>query len=200
MGEGSLPSLRRLAPAGKGAAAALCDGLVGARGGAQNCAGLEIDSSPSGYGATMAIRRERTHASGGGGPARLRRPGAAWLAALALVLQLGFGGVSHWAAVGASAAELAVTALRAAVGREVSLCAEGAGGHSGAPDPSDPCCDDCALCVFACHSAALAPQREAAPFALRRIAAAASRRREDADATPPLFRSNGRPRAPPLLA
>jgi hypothetical protein len=147
----------------------------------------------------MAIRRTQ-RASGRRGLAPLRRPWTAWLAALALVFQLGFGGVSHWAAAGASATELAVTALSAAVGQEISLCAESAGGHSGAPNTSFPCCDDCALCGFACHSAALAPQRAAAPFASRRIAAAAPIPRDDAGASPPLFLSNGRPRAPPDFA
>jgi hypothetical protein len=200
MGEGSLPSLRRLEPAGKADAAALCDRLVGARRRAQNCDGLEIDSKPVGTGARMAIRRVGTQrASGRRGLAPLRQPCAAWLAALALVLQLGFGGVSHWAAAGASAAEHAVTALSAAIGQEVSLCAGGAGGP-GPPGPSYPCCEDCTLCGFACHSSALAPQHAAAPFGPQRIAAAAFRRRQDADAAPPLFQSNGRPRAPPLFA
>jgi hypothetical protein len=123
---------------------------------------------------------------------------AAWLAVLALVLQLGFGGVSHWAAAGASAAELAATGLSAAVGQEVSLCAEGAGGHSGAPDPSYPCCDDCALCGFACHSAALAPQRAAGLIAPTRAVAAEFEAGADENALPPVFFSTARPRAPPV--
>jgi hypothetical protein len=126
--------------------------------------------------------------------ARLRRRPFAWLVAFALFLQLGFA-ANHGPAA-PSSVELAAAALSAAVGQEVSLCAEHGDDHSGAPDRS--CCNDCAFCGAACHSGAIPPTDVAdilAPECVSHDAVAAK-------IAPPLFTANfffaARPRAPPV--
>jgi hypothetical protein len=145
--------------------------------------------------ATMTVKRDRTRrAAGAGLLARLRRPALAWIAALALVLQIGFS-AAH-APASASSAELAAAALSTAIGQQVSLCAERGGDHSGAPGHAFPCCDDCALCG-ACSP--LAPSQSlAALFAPERPAVGAFAPRGEAEALPPTFFSAARSRAPPL--
>lgn len=142
------------------------------------------------------IRRDQTRRKSGRALFALRRrPIAAWFAALALLVQVGFGAAPTVASPEQQAAE----ALSAAIGQQVSLCAQGE--HSGAPDQSCPCCGDCALCgLFHCGAAA--------PIALRVIAllapepASPGRLRPDdgAFARPLVFISSARPRAPPVPA
>ena len=125
----------------------------------------------------------------------LRRPAAAWFAVLALFVQIGFGA----APAPASPEQRAAAVLGAAIGQQVSLCAQGE--HSGAPDQSCPCCGDCALCgLIGCGAAA--------PVALRVVALLAPERAsppwlfpEDEAATrPPVLPPSARPRAPPVPA
>ncbi|HLW92679.1 MAG TPA: hypothetical protein VKS78_15455 [Roseiarcus sp.] len=67
--------------------------------------------------------------------ASLRRPLAAWFAALALIFQL-VAGAAH-APQGASPADLTAAALSAAIGHEVSLCGDGARGQERRPFSSE---------------------------------------------------------------
>jgi hypothetical protein len=139
--------------------------------------------------------RARTRRMARGGLfARLRRSPFGWLVAFALFFQLGLAANHGQAAP--SSLELAAAALSAAVGQEVSLCAEHGGDHSGAPDHS--CCDDCAFCGAACHSTAIPPQDVAEILAPERV----SRKGVAAPITPPLLAANfffaARPRAPPI--
>ncbi len=83
----------------------------------------------------------------------LRRPFAAWIAALAILVQL-TAGAAH-TPQDASPAESAALALSAAIGQTVALCGEGAGGSAGAPHHGAPCCNDCTLCHAAGCAAAL---------------------------------------------
>jgi hypothetical protein len=143
----------------------------------------------------MMVKRDRTRrAAGVGLLARLRRPAAAWIAALALVLQIGFSAAQ--APTSAASAELAAAALSAAIGQQVSLCAEPGGDHSGAPGHAFPCCVDCALCAACCP---LAPSQSlAALFAPERLSVEALAPRVEAEARLPTFFSAARSRAPPL--
>lgn len=126
--------------------------------------------------------------------AALRRPAFAWIAAFALFFQLGLAG-SHGPAT-PSSAELAAAALSAAVGQQVSLCAEHGEHHPGAPDRS--CCDDCAACGAARHSSAIPPQGVAELLAPERV----SHNAVTALLNPPPLAANffsaARPRAPPV--
>jgi hypothetical protein len=124
----------------------------------------------------------------------LRRPAATWFAALALLVQMiGFGA----APTAASAEQRAAAALSAAIGQQVSLCAQGE--HSGGPDQSCPCCDDCALCgVAGCSAAAPLADRVIALLAPERVAPAQFPTDNQAPARPPVVFSSARPRAPPL--
>jgi hypothetical protein len=126
--------------------------------------------------------------------ARLRRPSFAWIAAFALFFQLGLTG-AH-APTAPSSVDIAAAALSAAVGQEVSLCAEHGGDHSGAPDRS--CCDDCAVCGAACHPGAIPPQDVAEILAPERV----SREGVAAPINLPRPAANfffaARPRAPPI--
>jgi hypothetical protein len=151
----------------------------------------------SGRDGAVKVRRKRTN--GGAGAAslvRLRGSAFAWVAALALILQIGLSAAHGPTKV--SSAELAAAALSAAIGQQVSLCAEGAGGHSGAPDGSSPCCDDCALCSVGCHLGAAALQRVATLLAPQSVIAEVLTSPVDAPSRPPTFFSSARSRAPPL--
>jgi hypothetical protein len=97
----------------------------------------------------------------------------------------------------ASPEQRAAAALSAAIGQQVSLCAQGE--HSGAPDQSCPCCDDCALCGVACWGAPTPlAGRVVALLAPARIAPVRFPNDDQAAAHPPLVISSVRSRAPPL--
>jgi len=124
----------------------------------------------------------------------LRRPAASWFAALILIVQLGLSAAPT--AQTASSAERAA-ALSAAIGQQVSLCAEG--DHSGAPDRSRPCCDDCALCGSSpCGAAPIALLRVALLLAPDRDWAGSLVPQAWAAAPSPALRPAARPRAPPV--
>ena len=147
-------------------------------------------------GATRAMsRRDQTRRQSGRALfALLRRPGATWFAALALFVQIGFGA----AATDASPEQRAAAALGAAIGQHVSLCDRGK--HSGAPAQSRPCCDDCALCGFACCGAIALPAERVVALLAPVRASPARLRPDEAAARPPIPMSSARPRAPPLPA
>ena len=90
---------------------------------------------------------------GGGLFSVLRRPFAAWIAALAILVQLTAGAAPTPQV--ASPAESAALALSAAIGQTVVLCGKGAGDPAGAPHHGPPCCNDCTLCHGAGCAAAL---------------------------------------------
>jgi hypothetical protein len=140
-------------------------------------------------------RRDQTRRKSGRAVfAFLRRPVATWFAMLALLVQMiGFGA----APTAASAEQRAAAALSVAIGQQVSLCAQGE--HSGAPDQSCPCCDDCAFCGLACG----APAPFARVFALlapERVNPALHHPDDEAPARPPILSFAARPRAPPVPA
>jgi hypothetical protein len=142
------------------------------------------------------IRRDQTRRKSGSAPfALLRRPVAVWFAALALLVQIGFG----VAPTAASPEQRAAAALSAAIGQQVSLCAQGE--HSGAPDQSCPCCGDCALCgLFHCGAAAPTALRVIALLAPEPARLGRLRPDDEALARPLVFISSARPRAPPVPA
>ncbi len=141
------------------------------------------------------IRRDQTSRKTGRAIfALLRRPVAAWFAVLALLVQvIGFGA----APTAASPEQRAAAALSAAIGQQVSLCAQGE--HSRSSDKSCPCCDDCALCGFSCIGAPALAERVVALLTPARTLVSAFLP-DDGTAPPPVLFSAGRPRAPPVPA
>ena len=97
----------------------------------------------------------------------------------------------------ASPRQQAEAALSAAIGEDVSLCAQ-AGDHPGAPIPGHSCDDDCPLCRIAGHTAAILPERAAPPLVLADFVAAVLIPRDNAPALAPIPFSNAQPRAPPV--
>jgi hypothetical protein len=126
--------------------------------------------------------------------ALLRRPVATWFAVLVLVVQV----IGFAAAPAAASPEQRAAALSAAIGEQVSLCAQGE--HSGAPDQSCPCCGDCALCGLACCAAPALVERVAALLAPERAPPASFPTEDEAAARPPILVPAARPRAPPVPA
>jgi hypothetical protein len=101
--------------------------------------------------------------------AGFRRGFVAWIAIVALVVQLGSAAVPQ-AMAGAGDAEsvAALGALKALLGPNAALCQRGDASAPGSPSHnSHHCCDDCALCQLDGHTAALAPSSAAIlpPFA-----------------------------------
>ena len=145
---------------------------------------------------TMTRRGQTRRKSGGAIFAFLRRPIATWLAVLALFVQVIGLGVAPTAA---SPEQQAAAALSAAIGQQVSLCAQGE--HSGAPDQSCPCCGDCALCgLFHCGATAPVALRVIALLAPERSTATRLYPDDEAAERPPISVLTARPRAPPVPA
>jgi hypothetical protein len=123
----------------------------------------------------------------------LRRPFAAWLASLALILQL-VASAAHTPQI-SSSADLAAAALSAAIGQQVLFCG-GANNH--APRDHAPCCDDCALCHGSNCAAGVLPLRLASETAPARVVATRLNARDREHFAPPFFVAAARPRAPPV--
>jgi len=133
------------------------------------------------------------------GLARLGSFFVAWLAALALVVQLGATAAPRTPA-NAGEAVAALGALAALLGPNVALCLHEDGSGPGAPahDPHH-CCDDCALCQHGGQAAALVAHGHAVPTPFARpagrLAVVA-----DARLAGPRRVAAGQPRAPPISA
>jgi hypothetical protein len=95
-----------------------------------------------------------------------RQAFVAWIAILALVVQLGSAPISPaMADVHDAEAVAALGALTALLGPNVTLCERGDASAPGSPSHnSRHCCDDCALCQLDGHAAALAPSSDAIPL------------------------------------
>jgi hypothetical protein len=125
----------------------------------------------------------------------------AWMAILALVLQLG-SAPSHNAMASRSEADAvaALGALKALLGPNVALCLHEDGSAPGSPShDSHGCCQDCALCHSAGHLAALLPPSHAAPAIFARYVAPL-RLPEGPNLAKPRFAASAQPRAPPISA
>jgi len=87
----------------------------------------------------------------------------AWMAILALVVQLGSAPIPQaMAQTGDAEAVAALGALTALFGPNVALCARGDASSPASPSHDlHPCCDDCALCQHTGHAVALVPSGHA---------------------------------------
>jgi len=134
------------------------------------------------------------------GLALLRSSLVAWLAVVALIVQLGAPRGPGHAQAGEAEAAAALGALTALLGPDVALCLHEDGSAPGAPshDPH-PCCDDCALCQHGGLAAALVPHGHAAPTPFARPAGRLAVL-ADADLVGPRRFAAAQPRAPPIFA
>ncbi|WP_158815749.1 DUF2946 family protein [Methylocapsa sp. S129] len=125
----------------------------------------------------------------------------AWVAVLALILQLGLAPAPRaMASAGEADAAAALGALSALLGPNVALCLHEDGSAPGSPShDSHDCCIDCTLCQLTGHAAALVPPNHAVPLGFARIASRLSIPSDARVARPPLVAS-AQPRAPPISA
>ena len=132
---------------------------------------------------------------------RVRSAVFAWIAVLAVVLQLGAAPAPR-AVVNSGEADAvaALGALSALLGPHVALCLHEDGSAPGSPAPgSHSCCDDCALCQHNGPAAALLPPSHAIQAPLGGYAKPLSIASDLGVAKPkrPAF---AQPRAPPISA
>jgi len=125
----------------------------------------------------------------------------AWMAILALVVQLGSAPIPQAAAhSGDSEAVAALGALTALLGPNVALCARGDASSPASPShDSHSCCDDCALCQLTGHAAALVPSGHAIAFLFEHNAKPLPAVRDSRVAAISRVPS-AQPRAPPISA
>jgi hypothetical protein len=125
----------------------------------------------------------------------------AWIAILALVVQLGSAQIPQaMAQTGDAEAVAALGALAALLGPNVALCARGDASSPASPShDSHPCCDDCALCQLTGHAAALVPSGHAIAFLFEHKAKPLSAVRDSRVAAMRRVAS-AQPRAPPISA
>jgi hypothetical protein len=146
--------------------------------------------------------RSKVRRGGLGRAASLARSSfVAWIAILALVLQLG-SAPSHNAMASHSEADAvaALGALKALLGPNVALCLHEDGSAPGSPShDSHGCCDDCALCHAAGHLAALVAASHAIPAIFSSYSHSLSIP-ADAGIAKPRFAASAQPRAPPISA
>lgn len=122
----------------------------------------------------------------------------AWIAILALVVQLGSVSVLPAAAeTGDAQAVAALGALKALLGPNVALCERDASAPGAPAHAPHHCCDDCALCQLAGHGAALIPSDPVGPVLFARATERLNAQRPSSIARPRLFAS-AQPRAPPI--
>jgi hypothetical protein len=133
--------------------------------------------------------------------ARLRSAFFAWIAVLALIVQLGSTpGHRAIADSGQAEAVAALGALEALLGPNVALCLHEDGSAPGSPShDSHPCCDDCALCHSGGHLAALLPRDHDVPAIFANYSKSLSVPAEAGLAKPQSF-AFAQPRAPPISA
>jgi hypothetical protein len=146
-------------------------------------------------GPKLGLRRHRRAAR-----ESLRSIFVAWIAVLALVVQLASAVQTHaMASAGQAEAAAALGELKALLGPNVALCARDDASAPGSPS-RDPhrCCDDCALRQLTGHSA-LAPAGHAVPTLVTRYAEPLS---VPADARLAKARAvaAAQPRGPPISA
>jgi hypothetical protein len=123
----------------------------------------------------------------------------AWIAILALIVQLGSSSVPQaMANTGDAEAVAALGALTALLGPNVALCERNDASAPGSPShDSHHCCDDCALCQLTGHLAGLVPSSHAVPTIFARHVERTDAP-EDASAARPRLVSSAQPRAPPI--
>jgi hypothetical protein len=151
----------------------------------------------NGFNATTLLRRMRSAWDG-----RCRSAVVAWIAVLAVLVQLGASAQQHPAMAGAppSEAAAALSELTALLGPHVALCERDDGSAPSAPSHEQhKCCDDCALCRLAGHAAALMPPDVFSPIPLAREVAPLGVSNERNVAKPRAV-LGAQPRAPPIFA
>ena len=133
----------------------------------------------------------------------LRSSLVAWLAVVALIVQLGATAAPPApgsAQPGETEAVAALGALTALLGPDVALCLHEDGSAPGAPaHDSHHCCDDCALCQHGGLGVALVPHGHAAPLPFARPAGRLAVL-ADAPRVGPRKTAAAQPRAPPIFA
>jgi hypothetical protein len=127
------------------------------------------------------------------------RSAFAWVAILAVVVQLGSAAVRPAMANPAeSDASAARSALAALLGPDVALCLHDGGSAPGSPShDSHHCCDDCALCQLTGHAAALLPPDVFLPAQFARYLTPLGVPQERGLAKPRVL-ALAQPRAPPI--